>query len=153
MGNAPSEGKAKLEAAYRTTSYFVDGPGGRFVVRVGRPSPEADALAATHGAAAWAYVTAYNPGSVAAPSERNQARQRELEQAIMGAGYRFYRGEGVGDDGGWPAEPSLLVLGADEAAAAALGRRFGQAAVVFAERGGPARLVWTGDERRSAGRE
>ncbi len=144
MGNVPSEKIARLEAAYRATSYFVDGPAGRFAVRIGCPSPEADALAAAHEVAAWAYVTAYNPDSVAAPPERNEARQRELEQVLTEMGYRFYRGEGVGDDGRWPPEPSLLVPGVDEAAAAALGRRFGQAAVVFAERGGPARLVWTG---------
>ena len=135
----------ELEAAYRATSYFVDGSGGRFAVRVGRPCPEADALAAAHGADVWAYVTAYNPGSIAAPRERNETRQRQLEQALAEAGYRFYRGEGVGDDGGWPPEPSLFVPGVDETTAAALGRRFGQAAVVVGERGGPARLVWAGD--------
>ncbi len=145
--NAPSEVIARREAAYRATSYFVDGPGGRFAVRIGRPSPEAHTLAEAHGAAVWTYITAYNPGSVEAPRERNEARQRELEQLLTEAGYRFYRGEGAADDRGWPPEPSLFVPGMDEATATALGRRFGQAAVVFAERGGPARLLWTGDER------
>ncbi len=125
----------------------MDGPDGRFAVRIGRPSSEADALAEAHGAAAWTYITAYNPGSVEAPQERNEARQRQLEQRITEAGYTFYRGEGAADDRGWPPEPSLFVPGMDEATATALGRRFGQAAVVFAERGGPARLLWTDAER------
>ena len=133
-----------LEAAYRATSYFVDGPGGRFALRVGRASPHADALAEAHGATTWAYITAHNPGSTPSPPERNEARQRELKRAVAEAGYRFYRGEGMGDNGAWPAEPSLLVLGIREADAAALARQFGQAAIVFGERGGPARLVWTG---------
>ena len=60
------ENREMLARAYRATSYFVDGPSGRFAVRIGAVSLEADALAAAHGASAWAYVTAYNPGSVPA---------------------------------------------------------------------------------------
>lgn len=136
--------RASLEAAYRATSYEVDGPHARFTIRVGEISREADALAADHHAGTWAYITAYNPGSVPASAEQNGARQRELEQAVVQAGYRFFRGEGKGNDGAWPAEPSLLILAVAEEEAAALARRFGQAAFVFAERGTAARLVWTG---------
>jgi hypothetical protein len=146
VGDAPSEGIERLQAAYRATSFFVDGPHGRFAVRVGHPSPEADALAAAHGADGWTYITAYNPGSVAAPPERNEARQRELEELLADMGHPLYRGEGAADDRSWPPEPSLFAPGMSEAAAAALGRRFGQAAVVFAGRGEPARLLWTGDQ-------
>ena len=135
--------RVELEAAYRATSYVVDGPTGRFAVRVGAVSPEADALTATQHVATWAYLTAYNAGSVPAPAEVNLARQRELEQAVAAAGFPFFRGEGKGDDDAWPPEPSLLVLGIREEDAAALARRFGQAAFVFGERGGVARLVWT----------
>ena len=92
----------------------------------------------------WAFITAYNPGSVAARPEENRARQGELERAVTAAGLCFYRGEGKGDDGAWPAEPSLLILGIVEDDAAALARRFGQAAFVFGERGTAARLVWIG---------
>ncbi len=134
--------KANLEAAYRATSYLVDGPAGRFAIRVGAVSPDADALAAAHHAHTWAFVTAYNPGSVAAPPEDNRARQDELDSAVTAAGFPYYHGEGKGDDDGWPPEPSLLILGVGEDDAAALGRRFGQAALVFGERGEAARLVW-----------
>jgi len=133
--------KAHLEAAYLATSYFVDGPEGRFAIRVGAVSPEADALAAAQHVNTWAFITAYNPGSVAAPAEDNRARQDELERAVTAAGLPFYRGEGKGD-GAWPAEPSLLVLGIGADDAAALARRFGQAAFVFGARGAAARLAW-----------
>jgi hypothetical protein len=134
--------RCALDAAYRATSFFVDGPAGRFAIRVGRPSAEADDLLDRHGASAWAYVTAYNPGSVPTPAAANAARQRELEQTVAEYGYPYCRGEGAGDDGAWLPEPSLLVLGASEVEAVALARRFGQRAVVCGERGGPARLVW-----------
>src|SRR5262249_45362772 len=134
---ARPEWVAILEAAYRATSYFVDGPAGRFAVRVGGTSPEADALAEANGTGTWAYVTAHNPGATPAPPERNEARQRELEQAVTEAGHRFYRGEARGDDGAWAPEPSLFVLGIGAVEAAALAWRFGQAAIIFGERGGP----------------
>ena len=47
-------------------------------------------------------------------------------------------GEGIGDDS---AEESLLVLGISRGKAVALGRAFGQLAVVTGRRGGGAQLV------------
>jgi Protein of unknown function (DUF3293) len=138
---------AALETLYQAAAYHVDDPTRPFVLRIGRPSPEADALAAAHEVRTWAYITAYNPGSVAAALERNQARQRELEHAVTEAGYRFCRGEGKADDDAWPPEPSLMVFGIGEEEAAALARRFQQAAIVCGERGGSARLVWIDGER------
>ena len=144
--------KNRLDDVYRATTYFVDAPAGRLAFRVGQASAEIDALATAHQVRTWTYITAYNPGSVAAPRERNEQRQQELKQAVAESGYPFYSGEGKGD-GDWPAEPSLLVLGVSEAEAAAMARRFGQAAVLFGERGGPARLLWTDANSTSSIRE
>jgi hypothetical protein len=137
--------KARLDAVYRATTYFVDGPAGRIALRVGQASEELDALAAAHQVNTWTYITAYNPGSIALSREQNDQQQRELKKAVAESGYPFYSGEGKGD-GDWPAEPSLLVLGVSEAEAAAMARRFGQAAVLFGQRGGSARLLWTDAE-------
>jgi hypothetical protein len=130
-----------LEAPYRASTYVADTPAGRLGIRVGQASEPLDRLLDDRGVTSWAYVTAYNPGSQRLPPEANAARQRQLEEAVRVA-YATYRGEGVGDDGRWPPEPSLLILGIDEPAAAALGRRFGQAAIVCGSRGEAARLVW-----------
>ena len=53
----------------------------------------------------------------------------------------MFPGEGIGDDGTWPPERSLLVLGIDHAGAVQLGHRFGQRAIVWGELGGLAALV------------
>jgi hypothetical protein len=53
----------------------------------------------------------------------------------------MYTGEGIGVDGTWPPERSILVLGIEREAAVQLGGRFGQVAIVFGEAGGPATLV------------
>jgi hypothetical protein len=144
-----AEQKDRLDAVYRATTYFVDGPTGRFALRIGQASAELDALAAAHRVNTWTYITAHNPGSLEAPSERNEKQQRELEKTVEESYYPIYSGEGKGD-GDWPAEPSLLVLGVSEADAAAMARRFGQAAVLFGERGGSARLLWTDADATSS---
>ena len=135
--------RTRLDEAYHATTYFVDGPTGRIALRIGCASVEIDELAAAHQVNTWTYITAYNPGSVAASKEWNEKRQRELMQTVAESGCPFYSGVGTADGGDWPAEPSLLVLGVSEAEAAAMARRFGQAAVLFGERGRPVRLLWT----------
>lgn len=55
-------------------------------------------------------------------------------------GHPMFSGEGIGDDGTWPAERSVLVLGIERAIAIELGRRFGQRAILCGRLGGPATL-------------
>lgn len=87
-----------------------------------------------------AFVTASNPGSVPLPDDENARRYAALLSAV--AGRPHFTGEGVGDAGDWPPEASVLVLGVTEAEAAALSRRFGQAAWVWYRVGGLAELRW-----------
>jgi hypothetical protein len=137
-----SDASHPLEAAYRGTSYYVDTPGGRLCIRVDEPCLDLDHLLMEQGARSWAYITAYNPHSVRFKAELNAARQRELEEAVARAGYRFYRGEGVGSNSRWPPEASLLILDIDAESAARLAGRFCQLAMVVGVVGEPARLVW-----------
>jgi hypothetical protein len=131
-----------LDAAYRATTYTAETPDGPLALRIGAVDATLDRLLAARGLTSWAYVTAYNPGSIPTPAAENELHQRELRAAVTQSGYPFYEGTGVGE--GWPPEPSLLILGVNEAEAAVLGWRFGQVAIVVGERGGPARLLWLG---------
>jgi hypothetical protein len=140
-----------LGAAYQATAYHVDGPTGRFTLRLGAASPEADALLARHGEAlSWAFVTASNPGSVLLPEATNGLRHEHLVAEVARRGLVAYPGLGVGDDGSWPAEVSLFLVAVCAADAAVLGRMFGQNAVVCGDRGGVARLCWLIREAGSA---
>jgi hypothetical protein len=134
----------ELMRAYRQTSFFADTPRGNLRLRIDERNPELDAVLATEGAQSWAYVTACNPGSVALGESENARRQLLLEQATRDAGFVFFRGEGIGDDGQWPPEPSLLILGIARAQAVDLGRRFGQRAIVYGEAGGSPQLLPSG---------
>ena len=112
--------KALLEA-YRRTTFVADTRKGRMRLRVGQHCSELDALLAGHGVATWAYVTASNPGSVPLTAEENTALQHRLGGSVAELGLVSYPGEGIGDDGRWPPEPSLLILGIGRDGAKRLG--------------------------------
>ncbi len=132
-----------LEQAYLATFYLAETPAGQLAIRIGRHHPDLDRLLAEQGCDRWAYITAYNPGSVLLGEEENQRRQRVLEEEIEQAGWAFYPGEGVGVGNSWPAEKSVLILGIGRKEAIDLAERHGQAALVSGERGRAAELVWT----------
>jgi len=128
--------RAELEAAYLGTDYRVeDFPAGPFTVRVGEASAELAGLD-------WAFVTACNPRSLLLSDEENTRRMADLETTVRQAGWRYYRGHGVGKDRRWPPEPSLLIVDIEESEAVGLARHFGQNAIVAGRPGEPARLVW-----------
>jgi hypothetical protein len=131
----------ELTEAYRRTSFWADTPRGRLRLRIGVPNAELDALLAAEKVRSWAYLTAYNPGSVRLGESDNRRSQERLERAVREAGFSFFRGEGVGDDGDWPAEPSLLVLGITRGHAVELGKQFRQRAIVYGEAGGSPQLL------------
>lgn len=143
MTPSASSESVDLETAFRDTDYFVDGPDGRFAVRVDEICEKLDELLPCVPQLRWAYITACNPNSDRKSETKNPDRMHQLESDVRAAGYQYYRGEGVGRVGDWPAEPSLLIIGIEKPAALFLARCYGQDAFIFGTRGQPARLVWT----------
>jgi hypothetical protein len=131
----------RLLTAYRNTSYFADTPAGRQRIRIGEAHPALDTLLTARGHRHWAYVTAHNPGSVPLTAEENRARHTRLEADVRARGYEVFPGEGIGDDGEWPPEASLLILGMPRAEATALGHAHAQRAVVWGGVGESALLL------------
>lgn len=127
--------------AYEKTRFCVhDGPR-RLCFRAGSRSAKLEALLRRHETSTWAYLTAWNPASVELSRAENDARQHDLKRNLQAAGYKWLPGEGIGDDPSWKSEQSLLVLGISRGKAIALGRTFGQLAVVVGRRGDASRLV------------
>ena len=146
MKNNPDH--AVLWDAYRRTTYLAHTPNGDIRIKPGRRSPALDGLLNERRLREWAYLTAYNPASRKLAEEENVRRQRELVDAVRDRGLAFLEGEGIGaDTRRWPAEPSILILGIESEAARALGRQFGQLAIVVGAAGQPARLVACEDPR------
>lgn len=129
-----------LIAAYRAARYVVFADNGP-IMRIGEPCPEMDELLEAEDAASAAFVTSFNPRGLPAHEELNQLSFGELCDAADRTGYRIYLGEGNDPQGEWKPEPSLLIVGIPRAEAEAIGRRFHQNAIVFAEKGRPPELV------------
>lgn len=130
----------RLTEAYLRTTYRVWQP--PIEIRIGQLCPAMDVLLAERGSESWAFVTAWNPGSRVLPADENAQRQAELEQIVESAHWSYIYGVGIGEDTTWPPEESLLVLGISAAEAVALGRRFGQNALVFGRQNEVPELWW-----------
>jgi uncharacterized protein DUF3293 len=128
--------------AYGRTKYcFQPEPGGRICFMVGSSSKKRDAVLDRAEVSKWAFITAWNPTLAQVPPAENSRRQLELVSAVQAAGYRFLPGEGIGGDDAWPPEESLFVMGISKRDARALGREFGQFAIVVGHKNYAARLV------------
>ena len=141
-----SRSSAALWDAYRRTTYAARTGNGEIRIHPDRRSSDLDALLDQTRADQWAYITAYNPESRRLSDDDNAARQRALVQAVRDLGLTFFEGESVLDAATWPPEPSLLILGIPPDDARALGRQFGQRAIVLGRLDQPARLVSCKDE-------
>ena len=129
----------KLMDAYREADYVVFAES-EFVLKIGEPSRRLDALLEQEGATTAAFLTAANPRSKPQSPAQNASALSALDQLVAAAGYPWRAGEGREPDGSW-VEPSRLVIGIYRENAEALGRLFGQNAIVFIEKGGPPELL------------
>ena len=130
-----------LLLAYGNSDYVVLEP--KLVLHVGEPSAALDELLESHGERTAAFVTAANPGSKPRPKAENQAANQKLLESQRLLSRTCLEGEGRAPDRSW-AERSFLVLGIPLAEAEALGRSYGQNAIVFCEKGRPPELVLIG---------
>lgn len=145
---AGTPSRAALEAAYTATTYRVWLPQGPLDLRLGHCAPRLAALMGRLGMNAWAVITPCNPGSQRLTPQANQARLTALAARLArrgrGAGWRWWPAENRADRGDWPVEPGFLVLfpRGGRRAALALGRLFGQNALVWGPRKGAGKLLW-----------
>jgi uncharacterized protein DUF3293 len=128
-----------LIEAYESADYVVFAEP-ELVLKIGEPSARLDALLETEQSSTAAFVTAANPRSEKKSAAENAAALAVLDQLIAAAGYPWRAGEGREPDGSWR-EPSRLVIGIYRENAEALGRLFGQNAVVFVEKGAAPELL------------
>jgi hypothetical protein len=134
----------ELIAAYEKALYVVFGTP-ELVIRIGARNPDLDELLEAEGAASAAFITAANPRGKVASSWKNEMANAALVETQTKAGYACFEGEGRDPQGRWTPERSALVVGIPRADAEAVGRAFGQNAIVFVERGRAPELVMLGD--------
>jgi hypothetical protein len=130
-----------LWRAYERTVLCATVDGSDIRIRPGHTSPSLDRVLETRAVSTWAYITAWNPGSTELSRSENDVRHARLKEELMHLGYEAFEGHGEPADSDWAPEQSLLVLGVSEEDAVAIGRSFGQSAIVAGERGSTAKLV------------
>jgi hypothetical protein len=119
----------ELINAYNTTEYKVYSP--PIVLKIGTASQELKDLLISYNATTWAYITAFNPFSKILTKSENLKRHEELKVKI--SNYKFFEGEGVGEDKTWEPETSLLVVGISLNEAIEIGKFYEQNAIVVGE--------------------
>jgi hypothetical protein len=121
---------ARLRRAYGATGYVVRWRGRDRVVRVGARPP---CLPWGSARRAW-FLTASNPHSRLSSAAANCRAHRRLVRVVRCQGWRSLPVLADSDAGDWPVEAGLLVIGPGPRAAAALGRRFRQNAILQVSR-------------------
>jgi hypothetical protein len=121
-----------FENAYLATDYVVQIDGKDLVLRPNERSPAVDRVLSRFKVRGVAFVTAFNPYSRMRGKCANLAAHAALVASLRREGKRFVEGYGQDHDKLWPAEKSVLIFGVIRAAAGAMGRQFGQNAIVFA---------------------
>ncbi len=137
---------AALWNAYQATTFVAEIDGVVVRIRPGQPHPDLDHILASLSLGQWAFITAWNPRSQLLSPVENDRRHEELRAAVAEFGYESVEGDGIPAEANWRSERSLLVLGITEDDALALGRRFGQYAIVVGEHGRSARLLACEDQ-------
>lgn len=141
----------QLVRAYLSTSYIVHVDDRKITLRPGLHSAEFDGILGGAGVRAWACISAYNPRSQLCLDHENARLHSELVRVVRDARYKTLSGYGMGDDGSWPAERCLFVLGIGRDEARRLGARFGQNAILVGEVGhAPELLLLDGSRRGTA---
>lgn len=135
--------ESELEAAYRATTYVVEGQHGNISIRIGQTTPLLDQLLIARGGKDWAFISACNPGSRPLPEKQNLERHAQLVAAVDALGLPWLIGHGIPDHPGWQPELSLLIPGIPLEQAIKLASAFDQNAIVVGAIGTPARLCYT----------
>jgi hypothetical protein len=124
--------------AYRSAYYRASSGHEAITLHVDQYSEPLARLLAVSGHRCAAFITACNPLGAAESHEVNMKACLDLRKSLdryVADQSQIIEGQGIDPSGAWPAEKSFLVLGLDLETTKALGKEFGQNAV-----------VWTGAE-------
>ena len=130
-----------LWSAYEATAFCATVDGIGIYIRAGDMHPSLDRALEVRSVKTWAYITAWNPGSREFSRLENDMRHECLKNDLTRLGFQVFEGEGQPADSSWSPEQSLLVFGLSAQEAIAIGRRYGQNAIVVGESGCKATLL------------
>lgn len=131
-----------LLAIYKNSDYRLqDAACAPFVMHIDEPCQPLRDLMRFECAETACFISAYNPRSESRTEEQNVLAQERLRLDVMRRGLRVFEGVGEDPGGECAGEPCLLVLGVSRAETEALGRHYGQNALLWMESDGIPRLM------------
>ncbi|MDO6694525.1 DUF3293 domain-containing protein [Aliiglaciecola sp. 3_MG-2023] len=144
----------ELLAAYKNAEYVVFSDGcfsdlttkQQLAILVDKPSRRLQALMEKKHCKQAAFITAYNPHSVAMTESENLIAQAKLIKLLHNMGLEFIEGVGRDPQRLWPEEKSVLVLNISKQQALNLARQFRQNAIVWIEADGIGKLLLLDDQ-------
>ena len=131
-----------LKEIYLRTTYIAFTPLGEIHIRIGHDNHLLDQLLINHGVNNWCFITAWNPYSVIASKGDNLRWNFALEQELKQS-FVVFGGLGKGEDSGWPAEESFLVLGISPTESMSFAKKYQQNAIVIGDLENPPALLIT----------
>lgn len=136
--------RVDLEAHYREADYCVTADSRTLIFRISRhdPASERRLRDAMGRYDRWTVVTPCNPGSVALCEHENAARLENFHHELDADVRRWLRSLSRDPAGVWPDEPGAMILDLPLPEAEALGRRYGQNAIVYCATGNAPELIW-----------
>ena len=140
-GDTTSSISHTLWSAYLITVFCASVDGIEIRIRPGDVHPSLDRALEARSVTTWAYITAWNPESRELSRQENDVRHERLKDDVTRLGFQVAEGEGQPADPAWAPEQSLLVFGVSAQEALAIGRRYGQNAIVVGETGRKAKLL------------
>jgi hypothetical protein len=136
-----SEIPSPLITAYLAAHYSFISGSDRVPVRIGEACLAAARLISELQCPGAFYITAYNPRSKARTSDQNATASTELLAALEVMPVRVLGAIGEDPEGTVPPEPGFMVFGPAQKDAEALGKRFGQNAIVWIAPSGVPQLL------------
>jgi hypothetical protein len=130
-----------LREAYLATDFLFEANGEQHTVRIGEINAKLYELLIQHDVQGAAFITACNPASVQLTALANQLAMHALKNEAALVQYHVFTGQGQARDGNWEPEASLMVMGIPREQAEALGRCYGQNAIVWIEQSGMPKLI------------
>lgn len=128
-----------FEELYKKAQYTVFTPS-PIAFRVNQICPEIDQVMMKAKVTEAAFLTAWNPRSELMEKQVNDLAQNQLQNEFIEGSLPYLFGYGQDPQGTWK-EESFLVLGIEREWACAMGKKYGQNAIVWLEIGQEPQLI------------
>ena len=109
MDDNSSQIDQRLLKAYKNTIYRVEKP--RMELQIGVKNEELNVFCFDNNVNSWAFISGHNPQSQPLSVRENELRHQQLIEKVRAGQWRYCEGLGIGQDGEWPPEVSLFILG------------------------------------------